>query len=200
MKLYLIRHGQTEWNNEGKIQGHTDIPLNAKGIRQARCLGTAMEPYPVTAIFSSPLKRAYQTAEKIAEKKGLSVGVMNELQEVDFGLWEGLTWKEIKASYPEDFECWDKNPVEHCPTGGELRKDCKKRCKNAVESILLQSKGDVVLVAHGGILVFIISYLLREQKKKREIIVKNASISVVEYDKQTGIGTLLALNEIGHLS
>lgn len=108
MKLYLIRHGQTLWNSEGKIQGKTDIPLNETGLLQAELLAEAMERYPVTAVYASPLKRAYQTAECVAGRQGLSVIAEEGLREVDFGFWEGMTWSEIEERYPEDFALWDK--------------------------------------------------------------------------------------------
>ena len=200
MKLYLIRHGQTMWNLEGKIQGRTDIPLNEKGIEQARRLSKAMESRPVTAVFSSPLKRALETAGIVADKKKLPVIQVPELEEVDFGLWEGLTWQEISAAYPEDFALWDKNPADHTPTGGELRENCRKRCEKAMNFIFNQAEGDIAIVAHGGILVFVVDYLLRRCRERNEIIVKNASITTLEYDKKTGTGTLLSLNDISHLA
>lgn len=203
MKFYLLRHGQTRWNIEGKIQGKTDVPLNETGMEQAECLARAMADSGVKAIFSSPLLRARQTAGIVAEKMGLEVAELPELKEVDFGLWEGRTWKNIEENYPEDYKKWEKNPAKAAPTGGEPRKSCMDRSRSAVEQILeaaaVLGGRDVCIVAHGGILVYLIDYLLRNQEEKREIIVKNASISVVEYDEKTGIGKLLELNRISHL-
>ena len=93
MKFYLLRHGQTKWNIEGKIQGKTDVLLNEDGMEQAGFLAKAMEHCEARALFSSPLLRAKQTAEIVAGKMGLPVTVLPELKEVDFGLWEGCTWK-----------------------------------------------------------------------------------------------------------
>lgn len=199
MKLYLIRHGQTEWNIEGKIQGRTDVPLNETGLYQAQLLSEAMRRHPVSALFSSPLRRAFQTAEIVARGQVLPVIPVEGLKEVDFGLWEGLTWEEIDQNFHEDFIKWDKNPAENTPTGGEPRKQCRERCREAVERILEESKGDAAVVAHGGILVFVVDYLLRNQKERQEIIVKNASITTVDYDRETGLGTLLTLNDVSHL-
>lgn len=199
MKLYLIRHGQTMWNSEGKIQGKTDIPLNEAGLLQAEILAEAMERHPVTAVYASPLKRAYQTAECVAGRQGLSVIAEEGLREVDFGLWEGMTWREIGERYPEDFVLWDKNPAEHSPTGGERREDSQARISKAMERITGEARGDVALVAHGGILVFAVLWLIRKRQEKNEIIVKNASITTVEYDRKTGEGRLLCLNDVSHL-
>lgn len=200
MRFYLIRHGQTEWNIKGKIQGKTDIPLNETGFYQAKLLADAMEHKEAAAIYASPLKRAYETACVMAERMKLPVIPIEELREVDFGLWEGLSWREIQAEYPGDFERWDLNPVEHTPTGGETKEESRSRCKAAMERILSEKEQDVVIVAHGGILVFVADYLLRAQQEKNEVIVKNASITAVDYDRTTGTGRLVFLNDTTHLA
>lgn len=199
MRLYLLRHGQTEWNIEGKIQGKTDIPLNETGLRQARCLAEGMREREISAVYSSPLLRAAQTAEILAEEKGLSVSVLPELREVDFGLWEGRSWTEVDAEFHEDFRRWEENPAEYMPTGGESRESCRERCRAAMEQILAGTVTDAAIVAHGGILAHVADYLLRNQKEKEEIIVKNASISIIEYDRSTEMGRLLLLNDTAHL-
>lgn len=199
MRLYLLRHGQTEWNIEGKIQGKTDIPLNETGLRQARCLAEGMREREISAVYSSPLLRAAQTAEILAEEKGLSVSVLPELREVDFGLWEGRSWTEVDAEFHEDFRRWEENPAEYMPTGGESRESCRERCRAAMEQILAGTVTDAAIVAHGGILAHVADYLLRNQKEKEEIIVKNASISIIEYDSSTEMGRLLLLNDTAHL-
>lgn len=200
MKFYLLRHGQTNWNIEGKIQGKTDVPLNETGMEQAGFLAMAMGRCMAKALYTSPLLRAKQTAQAVAERMGLPVYVLPELKEVDFGLWEGCTWNEIEKKYPQDYRLWMKNPASVAPTGGESRQSLSARSRDVVEKVVRRaSDGDVVLVAHGGILVYLIDYLLRNQIEKREIIVRNASISVVEYDPDTGLGRLLMLNRTTHL-
>ena len=141
MKLYLIRHGQTLWNQEGKIQGKTDIPLNDEGRKQAGLLAEAMENRPVGAVYSSPLKRAFETASCVAEQKGLSVVSLDGLREVDFGLWEGITWKEIEKNYHEDFVLWDKNPAEHTPTGGERKRGLRRQMRESHGADFSQDSG-----------------------------------------------------------
>lgn len=196
----MIRHGQTEWNITGRIQGKTDIPLNAIGLHQGRLLSKAMEKHSVSAVYASPLKRAYETALLLAVPGGLLVSTLKELCEVDFGLWEGLTWEEINKLYPDDFKAWDENPVRNTPTGGERKESSKGRCRKAMEHILKRETGDVAIVAHGGILVFVADYLLRSQKDRNEVIVRNASITTIEYDRETERGTLISLNDVSHLA
>lgn len=221
MRFYLIRHGQTEWNIEGKIQGKTDIPLNETGLHQAALLAEGMRGRSIAAVYSSPLLRAAQTAELLAEEKGLKVRLVPELREVDFGLWEGRSWEEVDAAFHEDLKKWEENPALYMPTGGESRESCRLRCKKAVERMLEELERDreavngasgagirtgdaagscdAAIVAHGGILAHVVSYLLRNHRGKEEIIVKNASISIVEYDRETESGTLRLLNGTAHL-
>ena len=100
MKLYLIRHGQTDWNIQGKIQGSHDIPLNDTGRAQAKLVAEGMDSRPVTKIFSSTLVRAVETARMIGDRQQVETYLVPGLIEVEFGKWEGMTWDEIKAKYP----------------------------------------------------------------------------------------------------
>ena len=95
MKLYIIRHGQTDWNVEGKIQGRQDIPLNDMGRRQARALADGMKSRPVASVYSSPQKRAMETAEAIAGPLGLTVKAVPQLMEIGYGDWEGRSAEDI---------------------------------------------------------------------------------------------------------
>lgn len=214
MRFYLIRHGQTDWNRVGKIQGRTDIPLNEAGLLQARQLARAVSgrlerERGAAAVYSSTLQRALQTTREVAEACCLPVKPLVSLRERDFGLWEGKTWSEVEREDSEAFSFWENNPAQGTPTGGESRESCLLRCREAVEQMVKETEDvcktrettsrDVVVVAHGGILVFLIDYLLRAQREKKEIIVTNASISVVEYEVKTGVGRLLELNDIRHL-
>ena len=202
MLFYLVRHGQTDWNRAGKIQGTTDIPLNETGRQQAEQLAGVLKErsgYPagtrVDAVYTSPLARAFQTAEILAGKEKLPLRRLTELRERDFGCWEGKNWQQVEAEYPDEFHLWREQPMVGIPSGGESRKSCELRSERAIRQILEETAGDAVIVAHGGILVFLMNYLLRFQREPQEIIVANASLSVISYDRSTGMGKLLALNE-----
>ena len=99
MKLYIIRHGQTDWNIAKKIQGRQDIPLNERGRYQAECLSKAMKNRPVTAVFSSPQIRAMETAEAVAASSGAPVIPVKNLMEINYGSWEGKTEEELLANF-----------------------------------------------------------------------------------------------------
>ena len=102
-RLYLARHGQTEWNRLSKVQGRTDIELSETGIIQAKLLAKRMKRENIDVIYSSNLKRALKTAEAIAEYKNFSINESEKYQEICFGPWEGMTINEIKKKYSEDY-------------------------------------------------------------------------------------------------
>ena len=193
MKLYLIRHGQTDWNVAGKIQGCHDIPLNETGRKQAQYLAEGMRNRPVTHIYSSPQIRALETARAIAASQGVEVTTLPGLREVEFGDWEGMTWKERYAR-------WVATPAEVTPPGGESRAQIYERIGQAVNTIIKEAKGDVAVVSHGAALVYTVSYMFRNEVGPHdEIIVKNVSITTVEYDRETGHFRMIQENDLSHL-
>ena len=199
MKLYIIRHGQTDWNVEGKIQGRQDIPLNAAGRSQAEMLAKGMEKRPVTAIYSSPQIRAMETAETLARAQGMAVIPVPELAEIGYGDWEGRTASDILAKERKLYEEWWQHPATVAPPGGETLNQVDVRCKKAWERIKGEMKGDPAVVAHGGTLAHFIVHLLEGQPDAAEILVGNASITTIEYDPVTGQCSLEGLNDCSHL-
>ena len=197
MKLYLIRHGQTDWNVAGKIQGSTDIPLNDTGRRQAACLAKGMESRPVTKVFTSTLSRAYETGLAIGKSQNVPVEQLKGLEEVGYGVWEGMTMAEIQEKYPKELELWYNSPVDVAPPEGESQVQVYERCGRALDTILAQARGDVAVVSHGATVVFLLEYLLKDTRRDEDedIIVGNASISTIECDRETGRFTLVELND-----
>lgn len=200
MKIYLIRHGQTDWNLEGKIQGRHDVSLNETGSKQAELLAMGMDKRPVVQIFSSRQKRALETAQAVGRRQHVAVTVIDGLEEVEFGEWEGKTWDEISREYPEEFKVWCTEPAEIVPPGGESRPQIYRRIGNALNEILRRSRGDIAIVSHGAALAYMVSLMLeKELGDHDEIIVKNASISTVEYDRETGKFHMAEANDVSHL-
>ena len=105
-KLLLVRHGETDWNLDGRFQGHADPPLNATGRTQARELAAALAARSFAAVYSSPLRRAFETAEVIAESQGLRPIPIEGLREVDVGAWQGLSREEVEQRFPQQFGRW----------------------------------------------------------------------------------------------
>jgi broad specificity phosphatase PhoE len=146
--LLLARHGETDWNRDGRFQGHADTSLNARGREQAHEL--AEEVNGVEVIYSSDLKRAIETAEVVAERLGLEVTVDSRLRERGFGAWEGLTRAEIEASFREEFDRWRRGDGGGA-ADAEAQEAFAARIEAFLTDVLARHPDQTVLViAHGG--------------------------------------------------
>lgn len=150
--VYLIRHGETDWNIQGRWQGHADVPLNEIGYQQARLLARRLANEGVTfsAIYSSDLARAYQTAWEIGAALRVPVQLLPALREIDVGAWSGLTAAEVRARFADD---WEQVIQGHdIPRGGgETVAAVRQRVVTAVEAMVAQHRGQTLaFVTHGG--------------------------------------------------
>ena len=148
--ILLARHGETDWNRDNRFQGHADPPLNAAGREQARALAAALAAEPLTAVYTSPLRRAAETAEMVAAGHGLPAHADEALREIDVGSWEGFTRAELEARSPVAVARWDAHG-ERGWEGGESHQEMLARVRDSVRSIAERHDGEKVLVvAHGG--------------------------------------------------
>jgi len=153
--LVVVRHGQTDWNREERFQGQMDIPLNAAGRAQAKTLKQQLGRIRFDAAYSSPLRRAYETAEIIAG--GLRVFTDTRLTEIHHGSWQGRKKQDIADLWPEDWLQWNKLPLQFTPPGGEPSSSVRSR----VEDFLQHIQGDHILcVSHGVIIQTFMSVLI----------------------------------------
>lgn len=151
--MFVLRHGQTAWNAETRIQGHLDMPLNAIGRWQAERLAQALAGEALAAIYSSDLARARETAEPLARRQGLPVVTAVQLRERAFGHFEGQTFQDIEARWPEDAARWRRRDPDFGPGGGERLQDFFERSVNAATQLARRHAGQAIaLVAHGGVL------------------------------------------------
>ena len=147
--LILARHGETDWNRDGRFQGHADPPLNERGREQALELAELLVDEPLEAIYSSDLRRAHETARIVADRKGLDVIVDPQLRERDVGHWSGLTAAEIDERFPDQIRLWREGAV----AVGESRESLAARVVDAAHRIALaHPDGLVLVVTHGGAL------------------------------------------------
>lgn len=153
MRIYLIRHGETEWNRQGRLQGHSNVKLSPEGIHQAQLLANHMPIPHVDAIYSSDLARAVATAEILAERFHLAVYKMPELRENYFGNWEGKSMGELATECPDDFGKFFTAPEEFSPPNGENFLHCQARVTNALSRIISRHDNqNVLVVAHGALI------------------------------------------------
>ncbi len=141
--ILLVRHGETDWNRERRVQGHTDVPLNEAGRDQARVLAGELANEPFTVVYSSDLARAFETATILAQPRSLTVTALATLREKNFGTWEGLTDTEVLSRYPDAHTTgWGD---------GETTEEMAARMLGAVREIGAGNPGGTVLVVtHGG--------------------------------------------------
>jgi len=144
----LVRHGETEWNVKQVFRGRIDIELSEMGMKQAGLLAEYLRDIKVEAIYSSPLKRALQTAEVIACCHRLNIKIVPALIDFDFGRWQGLSRQEVKDKYKELYAEWLENPLRVRMPDGEELDEVRKRALGAVESIISKHVGIAVLVSH----------------------------------------------------
>ncbi|WP_010273120.1 histidine phosphatase family protein [Paenibacillus senegalensis] len=157
---YFVRHGETEWNVEGKLQGHQDSPLTAHGRYQAACLQRVMKDVPLNAIYSSPSRRAEHTAEVIRGNHPVPIKLCEELREIHMGSWEGRRHEELHKEAA--FQCfWSQPHLFKAVHGGETFDELKERVIPAAESLLRQHKGDhILIVTHSITLKMIMNSFL----------------------------------------
>jgi len=200
IKLFLIRHGQTSWNVEGRYQGDQDIELNSTGIRQAGLAAKYLSRVEFSNIYSSPLSRTMETARIITRRRGLDIKVMQDLKEMDFGKWEGMKFEEINSTYNSDYQKWLDDPYRNRPTGGENFQELTDRATAAIDLIVAgNSDGSSVAVStHGGVILSLLVHWLQIPLDRwKSIIQRQGAINIAVIDK--GFPYISAINYTGHL-
>lgn len=152
-RIIAIRHGETAWNVDTRIQGQLDIGLNETGHWQAQRLARAMADECLDAVYSSDLARARETAQVLANGVGLEVRVDSDLRERGFGIFEGLTYAEIERRFPDEARRWRQRDASFGPAGGERLQGFYQRAVGAVAAIAARHRGQhIAVVTHGGVL------------------------------------------------
>lgn len=186
--VYLVRHGETEWNKEGRLQGRTDIPLNEVGWKQAEACGKFLKTFHWDVMLTSPLKRAKQTAETINRLLQLPLYEIDEFIERDFGAAEGLTMKEVMSTFP------DRNYPNK-----ESRSALQSRIYQGLQKINENYTGHhVLLITHGAVINMLFELLSDGKVGKNKLKLKNASISSIRYDD--GEWKIIEFNQCSHLT
>jgi broad specificity phosphatase PhoE len=215
-RIFLIRHGQTEWNTQGIFRGLSDVALSARGLDEAKALGQYFSKIPLDAIYTSRLKRAQDTAQAIADAqpprsgeprqtfgrpphKVSLVHVEEGLTDIHRGLWEGLSHEQVQEKYPALYKEWFENPAAVSFPGGESLKNIQRKACGAFDRISRQADGQTIaLVSHHVIIrVILCSLLNMDLNRFRQLEVETGSIT--EIRALYGQRVLFRLNETGHL-
>ena len=201
MRCYLVRHAQTLWNHENRLQGHSDLPLSPVGLEQAKRLGDYFASRSLSALYTSHLARSLQTAQAIAHQTGLSPVVEPTLAEMHLGVWEGLTPDEVNSRYDGAYQRWCVTPSQVEIPGAEPMDQFHRRARQAAGQILAahQDDGDVVIVSHGGGIASLFADWLEAEYDQvlRRLVLNNAGISAL--DCQVTPPCVLWVNATSHL-
>ncbi len=198
-RLLLVRHGQSTWNREHRIQGQLDPPLSEQGRIQAERLGRRLASRTFAAVYSSDLKRALETAELITGRNGAAPIPTPGLREVYLGEWEGLNTEQISQRFPEAWAQWTREPRWDVVPGGEGEGPFEARVNAELDAILAKHEhGDVLLVTHGGVIQVALHRVVgRPNHGLFPFRIENASISVIE--KRNGRFVVSGVNDTSHL-
>jgi broad specificity phosphatase PhoE len=159
-QIVLIRPGSTHYDDQGRIQGTLDIPLNDQGSLKAQQLGDDLRSLGISTIYSSPCHAAWQTASIIAEALDVKLKKAEELQNVDHGLWQGMLIDDVKRKHPKVFRQWQEQPEAVCPPEGETVGDAGERCKTFISKVLRKNKAATVALVASEPLASVIQSML----------------------------------------
>ncbi|WP_099223766.1 histidine phosphatase family protein [Listeria costaricensis] len=204
LTIYFVRHGKTEWNLTGQMQGWGDSPLVEEGISGAKAVGTALRDVDFEAVYTSPSKRTQDTARLILDDEGSELHLLEELREMHFGSWEGVRVAELDAQFPEERHEFMTSPAtfDACVNGGETYYQLEERVLAGVRKIVqAHAEGNILVVSHGMTLTLLMHLLnggTVEEHREKGTRILNTSISVVRYEDEAF--RVLKVNETEHLT
>jgi broad specificity phosphatase PhoE len=200
--FYLVRHGDTAWNRDWRYRGQADLPLDESGLAQARATAGALGAVGLEAVFASPLKRAFNTAELIAQAAGLTARPLPDLLDISYGAWQGMTYAEAQAAYPDLYARWQAAPhLVHFPAGESLD-EVRSRSVHGLLAIADQyPRGRVAIVGHQVVnRVLLCAVLGLANDAFWRIEQDTCCINVFRYDTERYRFTVERINDAHHLS
>jgi alpha-ribazole phosphatase len=198
-RLILLRHGETDWNREGRYLGQKDVDLSLWGERQVQLAAERLDGERIEAIYASDLIRTRRTAEIIAASRGLTVKTDSRFRELNFGAWEGLTYEEISTRFRRELKAWEEDPVNQTPPRGESLAALVRRVSQAWQEIIRKDRAStILLVGHGGPLRVLLCKLLGFRPTEIwRFQVDPGSVSILFFTSQRA--QLFILNDTCHL-
>jgi phosphoserine phosphatase len=200
MKVHLVRHGETSWNRNRRLQGLRDIPLNRTGIRQSHRLADSYRNAGVKRIVSSPLLRARRTAQVLADDSGVAPMIDDRLREIDHGAWTGLRLETIEHRFPDDFATWNFFPEKLCVSDGESLAAVYRRCTRALVDLVKEDADeDVLVVSHGVVNALLLCAAIGAGFSRiREYSLQNAAVSTFTVQSGKIVAVERGLDAAGH--
>ena len=197
--MLLVRHGQSTWNREHRIQGQLDPPLSEEGRRQAAALARRLAVRHLAGFYASDLKRAWETAEAVGSANGIGPRPETGLREIFLGDWEGLRTQELAERFPEAWARWTEEPDWDLVPGGEGAEIFEARVATAIDAIFERHQhGEILAVTHGGVIQVALHRIVGKPSHGLfPFKIQNASISVIE--KREDRMVIAGVNDVGHL-
>lgn len=198
-KLFLVRHGESEWNVLKKIQGQEDVPLSSNGILQAEKVARRLLKEKIHHIYSSDLKRAYDTAKVIGNNLNINVNKLKELREINFGSWQGLTSKEVQENHRDQHLIWMTNAHKLAVVGAETLLEVQERMIKITRTLIENHPNEnILLVSHGSAIKALILGLLDiDLAVYNKMTIGNVSVSIIEFRDFNPV--IKVLNDTCHL-
>jgi broad specificity phosphatase PhoE len=186
MWIYCVRHGESVYNAEGRIQGQSDVPLSALGLRQGEAVAQALDSVSLDAIYSSPLIRAKKTAEILAEGVGVAISYDDRLKEIHAGIFQDQRRADLEKTHPRELALWRSEDLDFAIPGGETRRQLMTRGRAILEEVASNGHQRAAVVAHGRLLVVTIKYLVGLAPSDPPISLENGSITTLAFDPEDG--------------
>lgn len=199
-RLYLVRHGATQASAEDRFAGAIDVELSEEGAAQAHALGGRLREVPISAVYSSPMKRTLATAREIADPRGLGVTPHDGFREIAHGHWENRARRDVQKEFADEYKRWEMDPYTFAPAGGETGLSVVARAYPAVcEAIRKHAGGHVVIVSHKATIRLVLCALLgMDARGYRDYLdLSPASLSVVDFRDEVR-GRLVSFNDTSH--
>jgi broad specificity phosphatase PhoE len=199
MRIILIRHGETDWNQERIYRGRIDVTLNANGVKQAGIIGSRLSKLDIDAFYSSPLMRAFETSKIIASYHDKHANVLDALTDIHFGDWQGLNIRDVMKKFPDVYQIWEKSPDMAEIPGAETLADVRKRLIAVFNKLLSVHQNEtVVIVSHGLTNKVALCVILGlDNSHFWKIKQDNGAINIFKYTEH---GTkLFLMNDTSHL-
>jgi 2,3-bisphosphoglycerate-dependent phosphoglycerate mutase len=198
MELVFVRHGETAWNAARRFQGQSPVPLSERGRAQAAALAVALRDEPFSHAYASDLERAFETARAIVGARGLDIARDARLREFDFGEWEGLTWPEILARWPQLEPRVPTQARRYEPIGGERFEQVVARMRSFLKDLRARARtGPVLVVTHAGALHAAMEELAPEDFDPLGMVFSTASITRIAMEGDHA--RIISLNDVSHL-
>jgi broad specificity phosphatase PhoE len=199
-RVFLIRHGATTLSADDRFAGSTDVPLGPDGRTQIERLAERLSAAPLTAVYSSPMRRTIDSATPIARSHGLAPILVDGLREIDHGHWEGLSRPDVQSLYPDEYAAWERDPFSVAPEGGETGLQVLSRAQPVLDDIVRRHPGEwVLIVSHKAtnrlLIAKMLGFDLRGYRDRLEQL--PACLNLLDFTS-AGDARLVLLNDVSH--